>query len=179
MPVRPALYDIYTPSAPETNSAYTLTVSGFKAIAKEVELAYKICQDGLEPLFEDLDFFQQFALYIRVNLYAMSEGVLKEFQGLVSSRFKWLITAIENLFPKAEVRPYTVGFSIESEEFKFGSAYFIGISANGHYPQMNFGEVVPQFCTQLAEMQREEESHFQVSLQNRHNIEEGIRAQLK
>lgn len=68
---------IYTPT--ESNSAYTLTQSGFKAILSEIELAYKISQDSLEILFEDLDFFQMYGLYLRVNLYAKNAKNLLKF----------------------------------------------------------------------------------------------------
>ncbi|CAG9311418.1 unnamed protein product [Blepharisma stoltei] len=125
---------IMTPAFPRYNAAYTLSSSGFHLINQEVKLAYKITEDifagvaTFDDLFAEIDFFQQFKYFLRVEIQSSTALDFENWHGLVSSRLKFLIADLECTYPKPRVLIYSRSFPSPTPKYPYSSAYYIGLN---------------------------------------------------
>jgi poly(A) polymerase Pap1 len=124
---------ILTPVSPSYNTAYTLTPSGFAMICSELELGAKIMKEAseglqdLSALFEEIDFFQQFRYFIKLEIMACGSQDYETWSGLVLSRVKNLMLDLERVYPRPQVCFYAKSFELLSKQFKNSKAFFIGL----------------------------------------------------
>lgn len=169
---------VLTPCKPEINTASIVGYSGFQTIQREIELAYKICEtDSFEVLFEEIDFFQQFSLFLRINLYSTSKNSLKTLAGLFLSKLRILLVKIEKEYPNSIVFPYSKHFATSTEGYSYGQSHFLALRFAALSTKVSLVSSVSLFCDTLSP-QSPPNTTFNVSLYTRKEIDHFIRQQL-
>ena len=80
-------------------------------------------------LFNEIDFFNEYNVFLQIDILASSYENLKNWEGFVESKLRFLITGFLD-FPQINLRPYNKGFEIQDMNFPFGKTYFYGIDFN-------------------------------------------------
>ena len=127
------LMPIITPSYPQQNSTFNVTLSTRSVMINEFERGLKICQEIFEgkkdwkDLFEPLSFFSSYKHFI--VLIASNSA---EFIGLVESKIRHLVTNLEKhkCIKLAHVNPKSFEITESNEEGKEDQLvlWFIGLS---------------------------------------------------
>lgn len=130
-------FNILTPAFPSQNTNYNTGETTKRVMLKEFEQFKHFTEiiqinstDHSIPtwkeLFNEIDFFNQFNVFLQIDILATNEKDYKYWDGFVESRLRFLIKVFED-FPQLKLRPYTNGFHIKDINFRCSKTYFYGI----------------------------------------------------
>lgn len=131
-------FNILTPAFPCQNTNYNTTETTKRVMLDEFhkfkEFTEKISYKDQNPdneytwksLFSEIDFFDQFSVFLQIDILANTEMDFKSWNGFVESRLRFLIKHFEE-FPQIKLRPYTNGYKLKDPKFNFSKTYFYGI----------------------------------------------------
>jgi poly(A) polymerase len=116
---------IVTPIFPCHNTAYNVTESQKWVILTEIGRAFRLFESdaGLDQIFSLYDFFGQFKKFMVLELSATSDLIFLKFKGLVESRIRSLVKALEDQRVPVFARPHQDFF--KSDDLK--GCFYLGI----------------------------------------------------
>mmetsp|Transcript_6672 Transcript_6672/g.11816 ORF Transcript_6672/g.11816 Transcript_6672/m.11816 type:complete len:548 (+) Transcript_6672:1351-2994(+) len=128
------IMNVMTPAYPSFNSTHSVGKYSKKAICEEIEIAHRITTAIMEKranwrdLFEELDFFQQFNHFLKIEILAKSSDDLEEWHGFVLSKIKVLIyDQLDKLKPTPYRRINPMEFEFSHPTYPHSVAYFVGL----------------------------------------------------
>ena len=130
---------ILTPAFPCQNTNYNTTDTTKRVMIEEFEkfkdftskIVYKEQNTPnneytWKNLFAEIDFFDQFSVFLQIDILGGNQTDFKSWSGFVESRLRFLIKHFEE-FPQLKLRPYTNGFKLKDPQFPYSKTYFYGI----------------------------------------------------
>jgi len=123
---------IITPSYPQQNSTHNTTQSTLYQMKEEFRTSRAICTDidkGLtswDALFQKRSFFTEYRLYVRINLTATSEDIMRAWEPFVESRIRKLIGELEKTVNVKYAIPVSANFH-DPDGPELNSNFFLGL----------------------------------------------------
>eukprot|EP00041_Stephanoeca_diplocostata_P003152 m.32264 g.32264 ORF g.32264 m.32264 type:complete len:642 (+) comp14094_c0_seq1:97-2022(+) len=134
------LMPIITPSYPCMNSTHNVMESTLAVMKREFERGFTVCDDivktkgtrvTFDKLWEKVDFFANYKMFIIITAEAASEDDLVAFAGLVQANIRWFVKLIpEGAHGIPYPKEYSVPRELDEEGKPVGpwkSAWFIGV----------------------------------------------------
>ncbi|KAL5271852.1 hypothetical protein ACHWQZ_G000154 [Mnemiopsis leidyi] len=132
---RAHLMPILTPTFPQQNSTFNVTVSTKNVMAQEFKIGLGVCEDVFSgktdwnSLFEPSDFFHRYKHYIIIQAMGADNKEHLEWVGLVESKIRHLVGNLERFLciESAHINP--TGYShVDKELYPFTTQWLIGLS---------------------------------------------------
>ncbi|XP_067941803.1 poly(A) polymerase type 3-like [Watersipora subatra] len=149
------LMPIITPSYPQQNSTFNVTRSTLDVMISEfkegVATMEKILSNKCNwiTLFEPAKFFLNYKHYVILIAKADTEESYIKWQGLVESKIRMLIQALEIRASRAHVYPKSFG-PLTPEEGRYVTKWFIGLTfAGGKNQSINLTQDIQGFSNQV------------------------------
>jgi len=129
------LMPIITPANPCQNSTYNVTASTLYHMTNEFERGKELLCNGSwkdphstwKQLFDKCDFFSNFRLFVKVEIYADTDDSLRAWEGFVESRLRFLIADLERTRNLEYAVPNVDKFTDPNSPHSFNTNFFIGL----------------------------------------------------
>jgi len=158
-----ALMPVITPTYPAFNSTYNISVSTKAVLLSEFSRGFEITS-GIEKgthqwsdLFDNLKFFSNFTIYIRINCTAPTKEEHLKLSGLVESRIRFMINKLDTTEGVKYAHPFTnsIHFVNENDPTSQNCAYFLGLCYETGVKQITITPAVNFFKAKVEEHKSE------------------------
>jgi len=164
---------VITPAFPCMNSTYNVSATTLKIVSGHFKEGWDIisrCSNERKPVdwkkvFEKYEFFKNYYHFIEITIGSDSETrePYVKWRSLVESKLRYFTKGFEffEYHKQLDIRPYPIPFERDSEIFKYGVSYYIGVKPNKDHEhssgKMNFMAIAKEFLDNLTSFKKKED----------------------